>query len=61
MAAYFVKVNYWYDRRSDIHYNGECIITYEKFERVDEESFRKKVKDKFTTAEVIKITDIVKL
>ena len=63
MAAYFVKVSYPSYRARDIYYDSTCIISFDKFERVDEESFFEKVKGKFPSyaQNDIKIKDVVKL
>ena len=61
MAAYFVKLKYGYNSRDGVEYDGDCIITYDKFERVDEDSFYNKLKEHFKYADVIQIVDVVKL
>lgn len=42
MAAYFIKYTYSSSRAKDIRLNGNCIIDYEKFEKVDSGSFYRK-------------------
>lgn len=42
MAAYFIKYTYCSARAKDIRYSADCVICYEKFEKVDSESFYSK-------------------
>lgn len=42
MAAYFIKYTYCDARAKDIRYSADCVICYEKFEKVDGESFYRK-------------------
>lgn len=42
MAAYFIKYTYCSARAKDIRYSADCVICYEKFEKVDSESFYRK-------------------
>ena len=44
MAAYFIQ--YTYEAYNEHRYEDECIIDFEKFERVDSESFYRKFNDK---------------
>lgn len=45
MAAYFIKYTYSGLASKDIRLNGNCIINYEKFEKVDSESFYRKFRE----------------
>ena len=42
MAAYFIKYTYCDAQAKDIRYSANCVIRYEKFEKVDSESFYRK-------------------
>lgn len=42
MAAYFIKYTYRSASAKDIRYSADCVICYEKFEKVDSESFYSK-------------------
>ena len=45
MAAYFIKYTYGAASAKDIRYSDDCIINYEKFEKVDSESFYRKFRE----------------
>ncbi len=42
MAAYFIKYTYGSPRAKDIRCSANCVICYEKFEKVDSKSFYRK-------------------
>lgn len=62
MAAYFIQ--YSYLAYNEYTYNDDCIISYEKFEKVDEKSFYRKFEEKIKqkhNCRTAKIKNIIKL
>lgn len=63
MAAYFIQ--YKYHTSNGFLYNDDCIITYERFEKVDDKSFYTKFNEKvkeFHYSDIeATITNIIKL
>lgn len=64
MAAYFIKYTYSSARAKDIRCSADCVICYEKFERVDSESFYRKFNEaigKFIAVFEPRIESVTKL
>ena len=62
MAAYFIQ--YSYIAHNEYSYDDDCIINYEKFEKVDEKSFYRKFEEKIKQKHycaTAKIKHIIKL
>ena len=60
MAAYFVKYNYS-SRYMNCSIKRTCIISFERFEKVDEDAIYKKISERVPGDETVEITDMVKL
>ena len=48
MAAYFIQYSYCSWSAKDIRYKDTCIIDFERFEKVDSESFYRKFHNEVT-------------